>query len=79
MEPHIFEICTYQESVKEMWDYLQETYDQNQKNSHIYNVKQELTQIKQGNRTNGEYLAYLRRNLKELKLYQSATIDPKDI
>jgi hypothetical protein len=35
MEPHIFEICTYQESVKEMWDYLQETYDQNKKIPHL--------------------------------------------
>jgi hypothetical protein len=39
MEPHISKICTYQESTKEVCDYLQEIYDQNKKISHIYNLK----------------------------------------
>jgi hypothetical protein len=39
MEPHISKIRTYQESTKEVWDYLQEIYDQNKKISHIYNLK----------------------------------------
>jgi hypothetical protein len=51
-----------------MWNYLLETYDQNQNFSHIYNVKQEPSQIKQGNQINSEYLAELRRKIKELKL-----------
>jgi hypothetical protein len=52
---------------------------QNQNFSHIYNLKQELTQIKQGNHTNGEYLTALRRKLKELKLYLPPTTDLKEI
>jgi gag-polypeptide of LTR copia-type len=79
MELYISEICTYQESAKEIWDYLQETYDQNQNFSHVYNLKQELTQIKQENLTNCEYLTELRRKLEELKLYMPPTTDLKEI
>jgi gag-polypeptide of LTR copia-type len=45
-EPHIAEMCTYQETTTELWEHLQETYDQNQNFSHIYNLKHELQQIK---------------------------------
>jgi hypothetical protein len=62
-----------------VWDYLLETYDQNQNFSHIYNLKQKLSQIKQGNRTNSEYLAELRRKIEELKLYLPPTTDLKEI
>jgi predicted CopG family antitoxin len=79
MEPHIAEMCTYQETATEVWEYLQETYDQNQNFSHIYNLKQELQQIKQGNRTNSEYLAELKRKLEELKMYLPPTTDHKEI
>jgi hypothetical protein len=79
MEPHIVKMCTYQETSTEVWEYLQETYDQNQNFSYIYNLKQELQQIKQCNRTNNEYLAELKRKFEELKMYLPPTTDLKEI
>jgi hypothetical protein len=46
MKPHIAEMFPYQETTAEVWEYLQETYNQTQNFSHIYNLKQELQQIK---------------------------------
>jgi ABC-type uncharacterized transport system ATPase subunit len=54
-------------------------YDEKHNFSHIYSLKQEISKIKQGNKTHNEYLSQLRAKFEELKVYLPPTSNPIEI
>jgi gag-polypeptide of LTR copia-type len=73
VDPQIFDIFRYANNAQHMWEMIKEIYDQEQNFSDIYQLKQEMSQIKQSNISNSEYVGELRKKLKELKVYLPIT------
>ena len=56
IEPQISDIFSYADNAESLWGMVREIYGQEQNFSHIYQLKQEVAQIKQKGRLNSEYV-----------------------
>jgi gag-polypeptide of LTR copia-type len=79
MEPQIANMFMYFNSSKEVWDKAKRLYGQQKKFSHIFSLKQELTQTKQSNQTNSQLVTEIVSKWEELNLYLPPTTDPIEI
>jgi gag-polypeptide of LTR copia-type len=79
MEPQIANMFMYFNSSKEVWDKAERLYGQQKNFSHIFNLKQELTQTKQSNQTNSQLVTEIVSKWEELNFYLPPTTDPIEI
>lgn len=79
MEPQIACLCMLLNSSKAVWDKVKKLYGQQQNFAHIFNLKQELSQIKQGSKTSSQYGTEVLTRWEELQLYLPPTTDPEEI
>jgi hypothetical protein len=66
----------YCESSKELWDTTKRRYGKQKFFSHIFSLKQEIAQIKQGSKSNSELVTKLSSKWEELQIYLPPTTDP---
>jgi hypothetical protein len=70
MESHIAKIMTYQYTSRQIWEKAEKLYGKRKNHSYVYQLQQELQQIKQqSNQSISD----------ELKLYRPSTSDPEEI
>jgi gag-polypeptide of LTR copia-type len=80
MEPHIVKIMTYQGTAQAMWEKAKKMYGKKKNYSYIYQLQQEIQQIKQQpNQSVSEMFSLLQEKSDELKLYRPLTSDLKEI
>jgi gag-polypeptide of LTR copia-type len=63
MEPSISGIFLLCDTAKDMWDSVKEMFGHQQNFAHIFQIKQEIAQIKQQNRSNTEYYGNLKKKM----------------
>jgi hypothetical protein len=66
----------YCESSKELWDTAMRRYGKQKNFAHIFSLKQEIAQIKQGSKSNSELVTELSSKWEELQIYLPPTTDP---
>jgi gag-polypeptide of LTR copia-type len=79
MEPQIARLCMLLNSSKVVWDKVKKLYGQQQNFAHIFNLKQELSKIKQGSKTSSQYGTEILTRWEELQLYLPPTTDLEEI
>jgi gag-polypeptide of LTR copia-type len=80
MEPHVAKIMTYQGTTQDMWEKAEKMYGKKKKYSYIYQLQQEIQQIKQQpNQSVSELFSLLQEKLDEVKLYRPPTSDLEEI
>ncbi|XP_078160139.1 uncharacterized protein LOC144555617 [Carex rostrata] len=79
MEPQIARLCMLLSSSKAVWDKVKRLYGQQQNFAHIFNLKQELSQIKQGSKSSSQYGTEVLTRWEELQIYLPPTADPEEI
>lgn len=79
IEPSISELFIYSETALDLWNSLKEMYGIKHKYLRIFQLKQELAQIKQGGRSVTELVGQLMCKWNELAIYQPPTTDLKII
>lgn len=79
IEPSISELFIFSETALDLWNSLEEMYGIKHKYLRIFQLKQELAQIKQGGRSVTELIGQLMCKWDELAIYQPPTTDLKII
>lgn len=71
MEPQVYEIFAYADTAKNLWDSILEMYGNINNASRVFELQQQLSQIKQtGNQTVTEYLGKMKKRWEELRQYR---------
>lgn len=71
MEPQIYEIFAYAETSKELWNSLQEMYGQTNNSSRVFELQQNLSNLRQGvNQSFTDYLGKMKKQWEELRQYR---------
>ncbi|KAJ4786511.1 01P13-2 [Rhynchospora pubera] len=75
LNPQLNEIFVHCETAKELWEAIQDQYNQLSNNSHIFQIKKELVRIVQGNQTVSQLIGQVKSKYQELKIYRPITTD----
>ncbi|KAJ4765488.1 01P13-1 [Rhynchospora pubera] len=75
LNPQLNEIFVHCETAKELWEAIQDQYNQQSNNSHIFQMKKELVRIVQGNQTVSQLIGQVKSKYQELKIYRPITTD----
>jgi gag-polypeptide of LTR copia-type len=80
MEPNISEEFVHRaETAQEMWDNLKKRYGKQDNFAHIFQIKQEIVQNKQGQKSFAQLYSEMQRKWDELDILQPETSDPEQI
>lgn len=79
MQPEIANLFILSDSSWHLWNSVNEIYGQQQNYSHVFKLKQEIAQIKQGGKTIIEVLGAIKSKYDELNIYMPLTTDLKTI
>jgi hypothetical protein len=63
------------ETSKELWDAITYQHSNQSNNSHVFQIKKDITQITQGSKTVSELIGQVKSKYQELKLYRPITTD----
>jgi gag-polypeptide of LTR copia-type len=76
LDTPVHSMLMYCKSSKELWDTAKRRYGKQKKIAHIFSLKQEIVQIKQGNKSNSELVTELSSKWEELQIYLPPITDP---
>ncbi|KAA0036222.1 copia-like protein [Cucumis melo var. makuwa] len=79
MDTKISSALMYCKTSKEIWTKAKTRYGQGKNFAHIFSLKQELSNIKQGNLNNSDLVAEILTKWEELQMYLPETINPEEI
>ena len=66
MEPQVADLLAYKNTAKEMWEKAEKLYGHRKNYSHIYQIQQEIQQVKQQGKPIMEIFGYLQKKKDEL-------------
>jgi gag-polypeptide of LTR copia-type len=75
LNSQLLEIFVHYESAKELWDAITDQHSNQSNNSHIFQIKKEITQMTQGSKTVSELIEQVKSKYQELKVYRPFTTD----
>lgn len=80
MDPKIYELFMHAENARELWTSVKEMYSQQDNAARIFELQNELSNLKQGaSQSMTEYLTQIKKIWEELRLYRPPTTDPKEL
>lgn len=80
MEPNIANLFLYEETSAKMWEAIRKMYGPPNTFAHLFQIKQELAQLKQKpGQSIADFTLLFKSKLAELKFYQPPTTDLKEI
>jgi gag-polypeptide of LTR copia-type len=75
LHSQLTEIFVHYETAKEIWDAITDQHNHQSNNSHIFQIKKDITQLTQGSKTVSELIGQVKSKYQELKLYRPITTD----
>jgi len=75
LNSQLTEIFVHYETSKELWDAITDQHSNQSNNSHIFQIKKDITQMTQGSKTLSELIRQVKFKYQELKLYRPITTD----
>jgi Retrotransposon gag protein len=79
MEPSISDVMSYQNSTQAMWEKTESLFSKKINYAHIYQLQQEIQQLKQSSESITEIYSKLQKKIEEIKMYRPPTSDPTEI
>jgi gag-polypeptide of LTR copia-type len=75
LHSQLTKIFVHYETSKELWDAITDQHSNQSNNSHVFQIKKDITQITQGSKTVSELIGQVKSKYQELKLYRPVTTD----
>jgi gag-polypeptide of LTR copia-type len=75
LHSQLTEFFVHHEIAKELWDAITDQHSNQSNNSHIFQIKKDITEITQGSKIVSELITQVKSKYHELKLYKPITTD----
>jgi len=75
LNPELTDIFVHYETAQEIWDAIKEQHSKQSNNSHVFQIKKDISHISQGSKTVSELIGQVKSKYQELKIYRPITTD----